>query len=158
MVHSPKASHEIWIFLPENHLNDVFGDRYLCYMSVTSQALKICILPSMEGNMLGIVYWFLCSLCKGEQIWTDNCTPQKLGANQYALQGNIVFFGSHNTDNSSLIVLIGLGNVCHRVPKRQVMNMPKETFVWLDKLIFPSRKSIWLILAWYIPCLEINGR
>ncbi len=70
-------------------------------MSVTSQALKICILPSMEGNMLGIVYWFLCSLCKGEQIWTDNCTPQRLGANLYALQGNIVFFSSHNTENIS---------------------------------------------------------
>ncbi len=60
---------------------DVFGDRYLCYMSVTSQALKICILHSKEGNMLGLVNWFLCSLCKGEQVWTDNCTSQKLGAN-----------------------------------------------------------------------------
>ncbi len=48
--------------------NGVFGDRYLCYMSVTSLALKTCILPGMEGNMLGIVYWFLCRLCKGEQI------------------------------------------------------------------------------------------
>ncbi len=58
-------------------VNDIFGDRYLCYMSVTSQVLKTCILPSMEGNMLGIVYWFLWSLCKGEQIWTDIFTPQK---------------------------------------------------------------------------------
>ena len=76
----------------------VFGDWYLCYMSVTSLALKICILPGMEGNMLGIVYWFLCSLCKGEQ-----------------------------------------------------MNIPKQTFAWLDKLIFPSQKCIGLILAWYMP-------
>ncbi len=45
-------------------------------MSVTSLALKICILPGMEGNMLGIVYWLLCSLRKGEQIWTGNSTPQ----------------------------------------------------------------------------------
>ncbi len=30
------------------------------------------------------------------------------------------------------------------------MNMPKQTFDWLNKLIFPSQKSIGLILAWYI--------
>ncbi len=67
-------------------------------MSVTSQALQICILPSMEGNMLGIVYWFLCSLCKGEQIWTDNCTPKKRGANLYSLQGNS-YYSVHTSFN-----------------------------------------------------------
>ena len=73
-------------------LSLVFGDQYLCYMSVTSQALKIYILPSMEGNMLGIVYWFLCSLCKGGTDLTDDCTPKKLGANRYSPQRNIVIF------------------------------------------------------------------
>ncbi len=40
-------------------LNDVFGDLYLCYSSGTSQALKVCILPSMEVEG---------SLCKAGQI------------------------------------------------------------------------------------------
>ena len=76
-------------------------------MSVTSLALKICILPCMEGNMLGIVYWFLCSLCKGEQIWTGSYTPQKVRANLYALQGNIVV-----TSHRIFAILLNL-NVRH---------------------------------------------